>query len=187
MDYKLRIKCKNCQTNLVVPVKEDMFGKSISIRCKKCNEIIPLKIPKEEVFKKKQNQQSSQQNSGTQTVINTITTTEIYIELHAVPNGNTRLQKFDVDQARMTIGRKNMAGPRYRPDLEVDTEDKYMSKVHAVFSRKGKNAFTIADLNSTNGTWLNGEKLHPNDEEYLENGDLLKIGRTEFSVKLVSN
>jgi predicted Zn finger-like uncharacterized protein len=182
MEYKVGIKCKNCQTKLAVPVNKEMFGSNITVRCKNCNEIIPVKIPEEQVFLNKNKGQKQDQNKGNQTVIRTTSSDEICIILQTIASEYTKFQKFDIDQDRMTIGRKNQAGPKFRPDLEVDTQDKYMSKVHAIFFRKGKEAITVSDLNSTNGTWLNGEKLKPNDEEYLEDGDQLKIGRTDFKI-----
>ncbi len=50
------------------------------------------------------------------------------------------------------------------------------SRRHALISLKGT-GYTIADLESTNGTWLNGERLVPNHSYELKNGSLVRVGK----------
>lgn len=40
-----------------------------------------------------------------------------------------------------------------------------------------KNTYTVRDLESTNGTWLNGTKLVPHRPYKVESGDLLRMGQ----------
>jgi hypothetical protein len=62
-------------------------------------------------------------------------------------------------------------------DADVPIEDRYASGVHArVFSRADR--FLVEDMNSTNGTLLNGASLH--DEAELIDGDTIQIGDTVF-------
>lgn len=62
-------------------------------------------------------------------------------------------------------------------DADVQISDRYASGIHArVFSREGR--FVVEDMNSTNGTLLNGATLH--GEAELIDGDSLQIGDTEF-------
>jgi len=44
--------------------------------------------------------------------------------------------------------------------------------------RDGK--MTVRDLNSTNGTWLNGERLMPNESRVMRQGDHVRLGCMEF-------
>jgi len=62
-------------------------------------------------------------------------------------------------------------------DADVQIDDRYASGLHArIYSRTGR--FYVEDLNSTNGTLLNDGTL--NGEAELSDGDLIRIGDTEF-------
>ena len=50
------------------------------------------------------------------------------------------------------------------------------SRRHALIARTGE-GYEITDLESTNGTWLNGERLVPNSAYRLQNGSLLRLGK----------
>jgi pSer/pThr/pTyr-binding forkhead associated (FHA) protein len=74
--------------------------------------------------------------------------------------------------ARTTFGR--------RPDVDVVlTGDSFVSGRHAAISYGG-DGFIITDLDSTNGTRLNGQKLPPNKPEPLNDGDEIIMGKTVF-------
>ncbi len=67
------------------------------------------------------------------------------------------------------------------PDADIRVDDRYASQIHArVLKRSG--AHYVEDMNSTNGTLLNSETLH--GEEELEPGDVIRIGDTEFRFEL---
>jgi pSer/pThr/pTyr-binding forkhead associated (FHA) protein len=62
-------------------------------------------------------------------------------------------------------------------EADVRIEDRYASGVHArIFNRDGHTY--LEDMNSTNGTLLNDVSL--NGEAELIDGDLIRIGDTEF-------
>ena len=62
-------------------------------------------------------------------------------------------------------------------DSDVQISDRYASSLHArVFSRAGR--FFVEDMNSTNGTLLNGATLQ--GEAELIDGDNVQIGDTVF-------
>ena len=54
-----------------------------------------------------------------------------------------------------------------------------ISRYHMKIDRDG-DEFTISDLNSTNGTFINGERLAPHLPHKIKRGDELKIGRCIF-------
>lgn len=58
--------------------------------------------------------------------------------------------------------------------------DSTVSRMHARFSLDRDGKMNVRDLNSTNGTWLNGERLQPNETRELVPGDHLRLGRMEF-------
>jgi hypothetical protein len=60
-------------------------------------------------------------------------------------------------------------------------EDKGVSRRHARLLRDGKEVY-LMDLNSTNGTQLNGEPLPSSVEKRLRDGDELSLGRLRVYV-----
>jgi FHA domain len=82
--------------------------------------------------------------------------------------GLERDQRFDLIGG-LSVGRSKEA------DVRID--DRYASSIHArVFSREGR--FYVEDMNSTNGTLLNGATLQ--GEAELIDGDSVQIGDTIF-------
>lgn len=81
-------------------------------------------------------------------------------------------QRFDLIGG-LSIGRSKEA------DVRID--DRYASSIHArVFSREGR--FFVEDMNSTNGTLLNGATLQGEAEAI--DGDTVQIGDTVFHLEV---
>lgn len=75
---------------------------------------------------------------------------------------------FDLIEERITVGRGM--------DNMIRLEDGTVSHHHALLILEG-NDYTIRDLNSTNGTRVNGLRVV---ESKLHNGDLLRLGSVEI-------
>ena len=58
-----------------------------------------------------------------------------------------------------------------------------VSRIHCCIQKKNEEYF-ISDLNSTNGTYLEGKEVVPGREICLRNGAVIRIAKTEFRVKL---
>ena len=58
-------------------------------------------------------------------------------------------------------------------DNDLVINDTYVSHEHACIS-KSKHNYLLADLNSTNGTLLNGQRIE--EETALTDGDVIQIG-----------
>ena len=58
-----------------------------------------------------------------------------------------------------------------------------LSRRHARI-RRIDSGYEIVDLASTNGTWLNGERLPPLTEYLLHDGDHLRVGKLDIIVRL---
>jgi signal transduction histidine kinase len=65
-----------------------------------------------------------------------------------------------------------------------DGEQLGMSRQHALLGPT-ENKLYILDLGSTNGTWLNGHSIGVNMPYSLSNGDMIRLGRLEFSIQIV--
>jgi len=84
---------------------------------------------------------------------------------------------IELDKIPGTIGKlANYA------DYVIDDES--ISRIHARISRNDDGLF-IEDLNSTNGIFINGIRLRPNETMYIEPGDEIRLGRKNYCLRNV--
>lgn len=56
--------------------------------------------------------------------------------------------------------------------------EKSISRCHAVIGHHPHQGFSIMDLGSSNGTWVNHVKLVPLQQQFLKDGDLIEFNKT---------
>lgn len=81
-------------------------------------------------------------------------------------------RSFPIPEGNSTIGRSG--------DNTIVLDEPDVSRRHARIERQGEN-LRIYDLNSTNGTWINGEAVHISD---IRPGDRIRLGSQELRVGL---
>ena len=79
-------------------------------------------------------------------------------------------EELELDRALTTIGRAS-------DNVLAFTEDSNVSRYHAEIEKRGDGDFWLFDLNSSNGTMLNGERLTA--ERPLSDGDSISIGGSQ--------
>src|SRR5437588_484225 len=85
------------------------------------------------------------------------------------PNGRTTL-----GTTPLTIGRL--------PSNQLHLTDSQASSRHAeIRPDAGRQRYSIVDLGSTNGTFVNEQRIPPNAPRYLNSGDKIRIGETSFT------
>jgi pSer/pThr/pTyr-binding forkhead associated (FHA) protein len=67
------------------------------------------------------------------------------------------------------------------PDADVRIEDRFASGIHARVYSRGS-TYYVEDMNSTNGTYINGERL--SGEAPLGDLDEVRIGDSEFRFEM---
>ena len=82
---------------------------------------------------------------------------------------------YDKRQSLEFSGDSLLVGRSAGSDLRV--KDRFVSRKHLRISRKGERIF-IKDLNSRNGTFVNGEPIHPGIEVEIPEGVPVVIGLT---------
>ncbi len=97
---------------------------------------------------------------------------------------------FTMDVEIMTdiiMGRSDVAiGEKPTVDLTPYSADTMgVSRKHAKITRREDNALHLIDLKSANGTFLNGQKLIPEQPRILRNGDEVRLGRLVMTVEFV--
>ena len=66
---------------------------------------------------------------------------------------------------------------RRSPENDIQISDNYVSRRHLELNKKGDKYF-IKDLNSANGTFLNGKKIRSEVARRVKEGDTIVIGMT---------
>ncbi|GAB4333126.1 MAG: hypothetical protein Kow0037_11300 [Calditrichia bacterium] len=94
------------------------------------------------------------------------------IKIAVIPENSSEMIK-EFPNMRITIGRGS--------DNALFIADSLVSRQHAVIFKK-ENSFYIKDLNSRNGTFLNGKKI--SGEEKIKNGSLIKVGKTYLRIQI---
>ncbi len=67
------------------------------------------------------------------------------------------------------------------PSCQIQIKNPKISREHAIINHKD-GQIIVEDLNSTNGIWLNGKKVH---KAFLNNGDILSFGPVGYTVELI--
>src|SRR5450432_152236 len=79
--------------------------------------------------------------------------------------GGKEEKTYQLDRSRLVVGRE--------PKCEIQIDNLGISREHCAFSQRGE-AYLIQDLNSSNGTYVNGKKI---TEHFLNNEDEIIIGK----------
>src|SRR5688572_2509603 len=89
-----------------------------------------------------------------------------------LPDGTSRIVLL---QDALEIGRGT------RADFPDDwTDDPLMSRRHARITRLPNGRYALRDLDSTNGTWLNGVRLLPGVRRKLDDGAVIMTGNLVY-------
>lgn len=80
-----------------------------------------------------------------------------------------KIEEYYSIEEEISLGRKG--------DNDIIIRDPYISKDHFQII-EDENEYYLEDLNSANGTYLNGDKIA--DVVRLKNGDIVKAGQVEF-------
>jgi pSer/pThr/pTyr-binding forkhead associated (FHA) protein len=65
------------------------------------------------------------------------------------------------------------------PSADLYLDDEQVSRLHAQITRTG-GTFAVADLGSTNGTLVNGQRV---SRAFLRDGDRIQIGQTVLTFR----
>jgi pSer/pThr/pTyr-binding forkhead associated (FHA) protein len=110
----------------------------------------------------------------------------------AVEGGNTNIVLATSDGSKLEIpakdeiiiGREDPISEVF-PDVDLTGlggMEKGVSRKHAVIHRSGTD-FTVEDMGSTNGTYINRKRIQPHAPQTIKPGDEVKFGKLSLSVK----
>lgn len=88
-----------------------------------------------------------------------------------------------IGRENYTLGRA-MEGQAIIPDVDLEPFNAYdlgISRIHAEL-RQIEGVFHIVDLDSANGTLLNGKRLEPQEPIPVKHGDIIQLGRLRLQI-----
>ena len=68
---------------------------------------------------------------------------------------------------------------RFKPQVDLVLESKFVGKVHSEIINRDENFF-IEDINSQNGTFINGLRIDSNKEYKIKNRDKILFADNEY-------
>lgn len=83
-----------------------------------------------------------------------------------VTRGGTAGARFALDAEETTVGR--------HPDSDIFLDDVTVSRRHAVVRRDGMGQYTLSDVGSLNGTYMDGERI---ETAALREGAQVQVGK----------
>jgi hypothetical protein len=102
-----------------------------------------------------------------------------------VPNLQLSFSFSEIE--KIMIGRHGAAGAPL-PDVDLGNlaiDATSVSRRHAVIQPDDQ-VIVIKDLASTNGTYVNGKRIQPNEPRILRNGDRVRLGNLWLQITFVS-
>jgi len=116
-----------------------------------------------------------------ESVLTTVTPSTVLV-LQVLPSG----QVITLDLSRsLVLGRRGArTGGLIQPDVDLTplyARQHGVSRLHCALTREA-GVFSVTDLGSTNGTFVNDERLEPNTPYPLSDGDLLVLGTLHILV-----
>jgi len=93
--------------------------------------------------------------------------------------------RIELAGERVTVGRYLPNSGGLSPDINLHgkPESHTVSRMHAAFACTGSTCL-LTDLNSTNATFINGQRLEPDRAMPINDGDALQFGKVTCTFKL---
>ena len=84
-------------------------------------------------------------------------------------------KKIMVDKWTLEPGKKYIIG-RSKKKVDISIQDITISRIHSEFIFYDRDKIMVKDYNSSNGTYINKQRIEPNKENYFSIRDTLSIG-----------
>jgi len=169
------VECPKCNAKKIIKVTEELRGKKIGFTCKTegCNEKIKVSIPIAEGESKERKT----------TILSTKRNYSSACLIHIDESGN-EIRKYKLSEGTNLIGRMSQTS---KADIPIDTDDRYMSRTHCTVTAAkiaSGASFLLKDYQSKNDTFVNEHLLGKTEEIYLQNHDVIQLGKTKFKVQI---
>ncbi|NOT58937.1 MAG: FHA domain-containing protein [Acidobacteria bacterium] len=90
-----------------------------------------------------------------------------------ITSGDQHVRTYEFTKAAVTVGRET--------ENDIVLDDLRVSRHHLLFQAE-TNTLRVTDLNSGNGTYLNGQRMEIHTARQLQEGDHIKLGSTVIEI-----
>lgn len=174
---ELRIVCPHCEKFSRLQVPERLVGKKVNLKCgnpgcgKEFSHVFSLKEEEDET-----------------TFLTVKSKPAVSNQLRITNEKGDLIKILNLNPINYLIGRDQNSGDDFKM---INLENPYVSRRHCILkcipgSTESEIEFTITDLGSTNKTYLNERVLSPDEEFYLRDGDIIKIGLIQLKYREVN-
>ncbi len=168
-----KLRCVNKACQKVFAIADEKLrpyeGRMVALKCPHCGTPQKLRVPK----------QAPSKHEQISTELFAANTQAGSWKLELLASEYTRAATFTLKEGENRIGRYSDINPN-PPDCPIFTTDISVSRNHACIklfrNRLGILRAQLFDLNSKNGTSLNGKPLREKEVKYLHHGDEIKLG-----------
>lgn len=166
------IKCTGCGKSLKVP--NSRLEVSRSVKCPNCG--CPLFVNFVDEYGSETPSEPSSQDGG-ETVYGSTQASGAYLEYEGM--------RYDIEQDVTVVGRR--AGTS-TADIQIDSQDMYMGRHHAVITRKtdfsGNTAYSLKCKDAKNGLTVNNIPVGESGVTVLLDGANIRMGHTVVVFRL---
>lgn len=167
-----RVKCPQCGNYITFDENEFHAGQKILFVCEDCGRKFGLRMGL-----------SKLKDNPTDVEEETRAGNAPYGRIVAIENKYSFRQEIPLQLGDNVIGRKMRGNPVNCP---IDTGDLTMDLSHCVISvgrNKGGLRFVLRDGPSNHGTFVNGERMSPQERRNIEPGTMINIGATSIMLE----
>jgi pSer/pThr/pTyr-binding forkhead associated (FHA) protein len=103
-----------------------------------------------------------------------------FYSLHLVEQNKV----FNLENEKEIIVGRGAEGQQILPDINLTPYNAYelgVSRLHVSLKIIDRQLF-VSDLDSSNGTFINGFQIHPHKAELLKHRDILKLGKLKIQI-----
>ncbi len=144
------------------------------VYCYSCGYLLPSVIGRHDTVRFDQGENLPADHFGAESTLVLVTVTT---------NRSYKMRPQDYKH-ELVIGRSE--GGTMKPDIDLTDQgamDLGVSRLHAALQYSSKNNIvSVSDMKSANGTYINGQKLYPQEVRVLRHGDELRLSRLVLRV-----
>ena len=163
--------CIHCKIQIKVKLNPDNnLARVIGFTCKKCNLVNKFDNP----F------YAEVQDENHTCITNMTVVKDLNLALEVYDQNGKFIDKKNISSGINLVGRKIQHGLK---DSFIFINDSSVSKAHCSIileSVSGRVRFVVQDLNSSNGSYINGKKINPGTLVLLQPNDIISIGNTHL-------
>lgn len=91
--------------------------------------------------------------------------------------------ELELDKEEITLKKFPMVIGNFKEVADIFFDSKLVSRMHASIKKEGED-YIFEDLNSSNGSFLNGDRLETREKKILKDGDIITIASVSFKVEI---